>query len=81
MDTQPRDFRQGLAVPYLRAWRAARVLTQDELAAKAGVSVGTISAGEHGRPIQIPNIARLAKALGVDRVALVRTPPEATQDN
>jgi transcriptional regulator with XRE-family HTH domain len=68
-----------LAVPYLRAWRIARVLTQGELAAKSGVSVGTISAAEHGAPIQIPNIARLAKALGIDRVTLVAMPPESAR--
>jgi transcriptional regulator with XRE-family HTH domain len=73
---QTSDYRYGLAVPYLRAWREARVLTQDELAEKSGVSAATISAAERGRSIQIPKIGRLAKALGIDRVTLVHTPPE-----
>jgi transcriptional regulator with XRE-family HTH domain len=72
------DYRRGLVVPHLRAWRLARVLTQGELATRSGVSVGTISAAEHGSPVQIPNIARLAKALGIERVTLVNTPPDVS---
>jgi DNA-binding XRE family transcriptional regulator len=74
---QTSDYRRGLAVPYLRAWREARILTQDELAVKSGVSAATISAAERGRAIQIPKIGRLAKALGIDRVTLVTVSPKA----
>jgi transcriptional regulator with XRE-family HTH domain len=74
--TQATDYRRGLTLPYLRAWRLARVLTQGELAERAGVSLGTVSNAEHGQPVQIPNIARLAKALGIDRVTLVNQSPE-----
>jgi transcriptional regulator with XRE-family HTH domain len=76
---QANDFRRGLAVPHLRAWRLARVLTQDELADQSGVSKGTIWSAEHGAPIQIPNIAKLAKALRVDRATLVSQQPGAGQ--
>jgi transcriptional regulator with XRE-family HTH domain len=51
----------------LREWRAARLLSIDRLAAKAGMSNKTIVQIEHGR--QLPTfrtIQRLSEALGVD---------------
>jgi DNA-binding XRE family transcriptional regulator len=75
---QTSDYRRGLTVPHLRAWRESRILTQDELAEKSGVSAATISSAERGHAIQIPKIGRLAKALGVDRVTLVNEPPEVS---
>lgn len=65
------DMRRGLAVPQLRAWRIHRALTQLELARRARVSHGTISSGENGGRIQPVKLARLARALGVERRDLI----------
>ena len=48
------------------------MLTQEQLAAKAGVSVATVSDLERGQPGAIPTVQKLAEALGV-------TPRELTQ--
>jgi DNA-binding XRE family transcriptional regulator len=69
------DFRYGVQVPYLKAWRMYRVLTQIELADRAHVHANTIRAAEGGRGVQITKIGKLSKALGVDRHTLVTTPP------
>jgi DNA-binding XRE family transcriptional regulator len=71
------DFRFGVVVPHLRAWRQSRFLTQAELAERVGVTRDTILAAEHGRPVRISTIAKLAKLFGVDRQVLVHnTPPD-----
>ena len=51
----------------LRAWRAQRVLTAQQLAERAGVSAATIYAIERGRELPRPRTAqKLAAALAVD---------------
>ena len=60
----------------LRAWRELRALTQQELAARAGISRRTIvgiETGEH-RP-QPATVRVLAEALGVRPELLRATPP------
>ncbi len=51
----------------LREWRLKRKLTQDELAAKAGVSQDTISDLETGRRpnTTVGTLGSLAEALGI----------------
>ena len=52
----------------LREARVARGLSQDALAARAGVSASTISRLERGKTRARPHVARrLAVALGLDR--------------
>ncbi len=71
------DFRFGVVVPHLRAWRQSQFLTQAEVAERVGVTRDTILAAEHGRPLRISTIAKLAKLFGVDRHVLVHSkPPE-----
>jgi transcriptional regulator with XRE-family HTH domain len=68
----------GLTVPGLRAARLRAVLTQAQLAARAGVSVFTVSRLERGeRPATIPTVQRLAAALGVEPGVLTRPPDGA----
>ena len=52
----------------LRAWRQRKLLTQNELSARAGVSVATISAVECGKHVNlgIGTIRKLAHALDVE---------------
>jgi transcriptional regulator with XRE-family HTH domain len=49
--------------PRLIRWRRFRMLTQRELAAKAGVDVATIVRAEHGAALQYGTLRKLAKAL------------------
>ncbi len=71
------DYRRGISLPALRAWRRARLLTQAELARRARVARETVSAAERGQPVKITTAARLARALGVERPALVEGMPSA----
>jgi transcriptional regulator with XRE-family HTH domain len=69
------DFRHGVKVPYLRAWRMYRLLSQAELSERAHLSVPGISLAENGGKVRLSTLVRLAMALDVPREALVRTPP------
>jgi transcriptional regulator with XRE-family HTH domain len=76
MTEERQDFRRGIAVPYLRKWRDARALTQKELARRARVAVSTVQNAEAGRRIHATKVARLAKALQVDRTTLLLHTPQ-----
>lgn len=56
---------RGLALPHLSAWRIARVMSQAELADKAGVSRGTITRAERGEIVSFENVRKIADALSV----------------
>jgi transcriptional regulator with XRE-family HTH domain len=57
---------QRLFGPHLRSLRELRGLTQEELAARAGLHVTHISLLEHGkRSARIETLERLGKALGI----------------
>jgi len=56
----------------LRAVRERRLMTQDELAAKSGITQTTISAIEMGKQSpRVTTVRRLAAALGVEPEELV----------
>jgi transcriptional regulator with XRE-family HTH domain len=55
----------------LRRLRESKVMSQRELAAKAGVSPATIVRAERGEVIRFVTIRRLADALGVSPESLV----------
>jgi transcriptional regulator with XRE-family HTH domain len=62
----------------LRAWRLRRALTQEELAARAGLSKPTVNRVERGTRLARPSTVRkLATALGVDPVDLMEPVPAA----
>jgi transcriptional regulator with XRE-family HTH domain len=63
------------SVPYLKAWRAARGMTQRELAQRAGCVEATVRRIEGGRMAQVLNAAELARALDVPLDALRHTDP------
>lgn len=56
---------RGVLVVDLRGWRRRATLTQEQLAARAGVSRLTVYHAEHNVPISIPNVQAIAKALGI----------------
>lgn len=68
--------RRGIPLPYLRAWREWRGITQDELKDLSGVTVATISHIENGAPARLDTIRRLAEALKIEREDLMRKQPE-----
>lgn len=60
-----------LKVERLREYRERAVLSQDELAEKAGLSRQTVARIEAGKPAMPKNIRKLAAALGVEPAALL----------
>ena len=67
---------RGAPLPRLRALRIARLLTQEQLAALAGVSAQTVLRLEReGARAELRTIARLAEALGVPPAELLRAEP------
>lgn len=67
---------RGRTLPHLRAWRSAKLLTQIELAERAGVSRFTVKRAEHGDTIVgYASIRKLAAALGISAEELLGAPP------
>ena len=60
-----------MELPGLRARRLAAVLTQEDLARRAGVAEGTVVAAEQGKTVRISTVRKLAEALGVTPQALL----------
>jgi transcriptional regulator with XRE-family HTH domain len=60
-----------IIVPHLRRLRERRLLSQEELAAKAGLSRPTVSRIERGMDARPATIRRLAKALRVPPTDLI----------
>ena len=74
-----------MQLPRLREWRLARGLMQKELAAKAGVSEGTVLRAERGESTYPHTARKIAGALDISVVDLLETPPvplvEAPQES
>lgn len=63
---------RGIALPYLRAWRHSKGLSQRELGEMSGVQYSQISRIErHGQHVTPLTIKRLAAALGIKRETLI----------
>jgi transcriptional regulator with XRE-family HTH domain len=61
---------------FIRQWREARGLTQEQLAAELGTSVATVSRVETGnQPYTQDFLEACANALGTDVVALLSRDP------
>jgi transcriptional regulator with XRE-family HTH domain len=65
----------GVFVPGLKAVRLARALSQEDLAARAGVGRKTVMRGEGGKEIRVSSVRRLATALRVSPQRLQQQPP------
>jgi transcriptional regulator with XRE-family HTH domain len=63
-------------VPSLFYWRIKALLTQRQLAEKAGVATSTVANGEQGHALSLLTAAKIAQALGVTVRQLRETPPE-----
>ena len=66
-------------LPHLRAWRMYALLSQKQLADKAGVGVATIIRLERGEHANYLTVQRLANALGISARRLVDEPPRSTE--
>jgi transcriptional regulator with XRE-family HTH domain len=74
----PERTERGLVLPYLRAWRFHRVLSQMDLAERSGVSKPTIARAEAGERISFANIHKLASGLGISAQQLRYEEPRTT---
>ena len=63
-----------MLVPYLRAWRDSRTLTQDELAVRAGVTRNTVIRAEADLDVRQSTVRKLARGLGITPARLRRPP-------
>jgi transcriptional regulator with XRE-family HTH domain len=67
-----------VTLPYLRAWRLKRLLSQGELAEMGHVAKSTLARLEKGDQSAIlRTVGKLAKALDITREQLVREDPDA----
>jgi DNA-binding XRE family transcriptional regulator len=67
--------RATMRLPGVRYWRTQRLLTQDELAKKAGLHWTSISRVENNKPADIDTVRKLAAALEVEPAELMAQPP------
>jgi len=74
LTTATRAHRGRWRLIYLKDWRMARLLTQEELAQKAGVSRPTLSRAEHGEFIYGASVRRIAEALRLKPEDLLEAP-------
>jgi DNA-binding XRE family transcriptional regulator len=73
MGTTGLDVPRGVMVPRLREVRLGRLVTQAQLAERAGIAVSTISALEQGNhTAALATVHKLAAALGVEPAELTR---------
>jgi transcriptional regulator with XRE-family HTH domain len=74
--TKPRKEEQ-VQIPRLRQWREARALTQEELAAKAGISPRSVAGYEAGAGARPGTVRSLAAVLNIDVMDLLEDYPKA----
>ena len=70
---------QGTALPYAKAWRERRWLTQDDLAERAGVKRATVQRVERGGRVSAHTVRALAAALDVTPDTLCYVAPEMAE--
>jgi transcriptional regulator with XRE-family HTH domain len=74
--TSAKRERTRVPLPHLRAWRLARLLSQDEVADMTGIAKSTLSKLENGQSAaNLVTVGKLAKAFGLTRQQLAYTEP------
>jgi transcriptional regulator with XRE-family HTH domain len=68
--------KSDILVPYLRAWRTDKGMTQEELAAAADVDRKTVLRAEAGGTVSVVTLAKLARALDISVHMLRHTDPD-----
>lgn len=72
------DRVRGLALPYLRAWRLKKVVSQGELLGRTGMARSSLARAEKGdQVVSFASIQLLASALGISPDELVYSDPGA----
>lgn len=71
---KPRRIR-GIPVPNLQSWRFEKLLTQSQLANRAGLTSKTVGVIERGGNCDLANVHKLAKALEVTTDQLLKVNP------
>lgn len=72
------EYTRGRALPHLKAWRMHKLMSQTELAQRAGLAKSTVARAERGdEVVSFANIKRLAAVLGISGHELVEKHPEA----
>ena len=70
---------RGRTLPYLRAWRQARLYGQAELSRLSGVSPSTLARAERGDAVvSFANIRKIAEALDIRPEELLAGEPAET---
>jgi DNA-binding XRE family transcriptional regulator len=67
--------RATVRLPSLKHWRVQRLLTQEQLAQRAGLHWTSVSRIENGKPADFATVHKLAMALGVEPADLMAQPP------
>jgi transcriptional regulator with XRE-family HTH domain len=70
------EKKPGVQVPHLEQWRRYHLLTQAELAEKAGITRGTVVRAEAGGYLHYSKVRAIAAALGIEPQQLLAGPPE-----
>jgi transcriptional regulator with XRE-family HTH domain len=68
--------KEGVPVPNLRFWRVHALLTQQQLAEKAGVGIATVIRLEGGEGANLLTVQRIANALNIPLRKLLNELPE-----
>lgn len=68
-----------IPLPYLRAWRLHALMTQDDVAAAAGVGKATVVRAEAGSPVNALTAAKIARALHITVKQLEAEEPKGEQ--
>jgi transcriptional regulator with XRE-family HTH domain len=72
----PRGERTLTELPYLRAWRLAKMVSQDELVEKTGIAKATLSRLENRKQkATFSTIGKIADALSITRQQLAYERP------
>lgn len=72
----PRGERTVVPLPHLRAWRLAKMVSQDELSAQTGIAKATLSRLENGKQAaNLVTVGKIADALGMTRQQLAYEAP------
>lgn len=74
-EDDPRKAIRGVRLTHLAAWRRFSVMTQADLAKKAGVARATVNRAEGGDPVSMENARQIAAALGITPQQLFAGPP------
>lgn len=71
---------KGRTLPYLRAWRLHKSLSQEMVVERSGLSRSTVMRAEAGDEIVLfANVHKLAAALEMTVEQLVNTPPPGAE--